>query len=45
LHALGDKVTKYCTSCKKDQLFEVSRISEYGEVFSLCKECKAVKKL
>lgn len=37
---LGDKVTRYCENCKNVRIFEVSEISEYGEVLCICEKCK-----
>mgnify|MGYP007017461328 CR=1 FL=1 len=42
---LGDKQTKFCEKCKAEQRFEVSEISEYGEVFGICDKCNNTKKL
>lgn len=42
---LGDKEIKFCEKCKTDQKFEVSEISEYGEVFAKCDKCYNVIKL
>ena len=40
MHTLGEKVTKVCGNCKDEQIFEVSRISEYGEITAICQKCK-----
>jgi len=42
---IGDKQTKFCEKCKTDQKFEVSEISEYGEVFGRCDKCNNSMKL
>jgi len=42
---LGDKVKEYCAKCKNNQTFEVSEISEYGEVFGICGKCKNIRRL
>lgn len=42
---LGDIIIKYCKKCKNNQTFEVSQISEYGEIFGICEKCKDIMKL
>lgn len=42
---LGDKQIEFCEKCKTDQKFEVSEISEYGEIFGRCDKCYNVIKL
>ena len=42
---LGDKQIDFCEKCKTDRQFEISEISEYGEVFGRCNKCYNAIKL
>jgi len=42
---IGDKITKYCEYCKSPKTFVVNEISEYGEVYGPCNECKVSMRL
>ena len=42
---LGDKVIANCEKCKNNQTFTISEISEYGEIFGDCDECKNTVRL
>jgi hypothetical protein len=41
----GDKVKEYCEKCRDKQTFQVSEISEYGEVWGICDKCKNIMQL
>ena len=42
---LGDKQTMFCKECKDEQEFQISEISEYGEVYGMCDKCHSAVKL
>ena len=42
---LGDKYAEFCEKYKSKQIFEVSEISEYGEVYGMCDTCHVTRKL
>lgn len=45
MRKLGDKVKEYCEKCKDGRTFEVSEISEFGEVWGICDKCKNSRQL
>lgn len=45
MNKLGDKIQENCKKYKNIQTFEVSEISEYGEVFGICDKCKNIMRL
>jgi len=42
---LGDKQSEFCEKSKSKQKFQVSEISEYGEVYGMCNKCCNTRKL
>ena len=42
---LGDTMTKYCEHCKTPKSFRITEISEYGELYGVCEECRISMRL
>ncbi len=44
MHKLGDNEVKFCQICQNKQIFEITSISEFGEIYGKCNNCNKIIK-